>query len=655
MRIAPLLLLTVLALPAAAQQRRAMTPEDVMAVKGVGDAQISPDGKWVAYVVSVPDLKESVVDSDIWLVPAAGGSPIRLTSSKKADGQPRWSPDGTRIAFVSAREERNQLWLISPFGGEAEKLTDSKGGVQGFQWSPDGSKIAFVALRDKTPEEERREKEKDDPQEVDKNFRMTRIWIYDVAAKTSTELVKDDLQVADVQWSPDGTRIAYSTTPTPKADDGSRSDIWIVPVAGGAPRKLIENPGPDNAARWSPDGRTIAYLSRSNERQTTGLTTLRLIPAEGGTPRDVLTGFLYQPGAATWSPDGRTLNFTATVRTTSQLFSVPAAGGTPRQISDTRGVMSGPTYSRDGAVLAFVRSDPVHPGDVHVAQGTASFRPVQVTDQNPQVKELALGRSEVVRWQSSEGMEIEGIVIYPIDYQPGRKYPTMAFIHGGPSGVWTESFPASWGNFAHVWAGKGWVAFYPNVRGSSGYGEKFQLSNVRDWGGGDYRDIQTGLDDLVKRGIADPARLGQSGWSYGGYMTAWTLTQTDRFKGVMVGAGLTNMYSMYSTNDLQTVLEEYFGGEPWNDEQAYRRASAMTFIKQARTPSLILHGANDQRVPVGQAQELYMGLKKNGVPVELVFYPRQGHGIGEPRLQLDKMKREYAFFAKYVLGEGPVP
>jgi dipeptidyl aminopeptidase/acylaminoacyl peptidase len=343
------------------------------------------------------------------------------------------------------------------------------------------------------------------------------------------------------------------------------------------------------------------------------------------------------------------------VRTTSQLFSVPTSGGTPRQLSDTRGVMSNPTYSRDGTTLAFTRSDPQHPGDVHMAQIAGTFTPVKLTDQNPQVKDLALGRADVVRWKSSEGMEIEGIVVYPIDYQPGRKYPTMAFIHGGPSGVWTESFPSSWGNFAHVWAGKGWVSFFPNIRGSSGYGEKFQLSNVRDWGGGDFRDIQAGLDDLVKRGIADPARLGQSGWSYGGYMTAWTLTQTDRFKGVMVGAGLTNMYSMYSTNDLQTVLEEYFGGEPWNDEQAYRRASAMTYIKQAKTPSLIMHGAQDQRVPVGQAQELYMGLKKNGVPVELVFYPRQGHGIGEPRLQLDKMKREYAFFAKYVLGEGPMP
>ena len=312
--------------------------------------------------------------------------------------------------------------------------------------------------------------------------------------------------------------------------------------------------------------------------------------------------------------------------------------------------MSGPTFSGDGKVLAFTQTDVEHPSDVYVARDLATFAPQKLTDHNPELREMTLGNGEVIHWKSRDGMEIEGILLYPPGYQPGRRYPTIAFIHGGPSGAWTESFPGNWGNYGHVYAAKGWVSFYPNPRGSSGYGEKFQLDNLRDWGGGDFRDIQTGLDDLVRRGIADSTKLAQAGWSYGGYMTAWTLTQTNRFKGVMVGAGLTNMFSMYSTNDLQTTLENYFGAEPWNDEPAYRRASAMMFIKQAKTPTLIMHGQQDQRVPIGQAQELYMGLKKNNVPVTLIFYPREGHGLGEPRHQLDKMKREYAFFSKQVLG-----
>ena len=632
----------------AAKTPRPMTPDDVIGMKGVSDAQISPDGKWVAYVVSTADFKENRYDADLWLVATAGGAPLRLTTSTKTDNSPRWSPDGRKIAFLSSREERAQVWIISPTGGEAEKLTDSKVGVQAFAWSPDGSRIAYVAQRDSTAEEQRRRKERDDAQVVDADFRFTRIWVIELASKKAEELVAGEFQATDPRWSPDGTQIAYVATPTPKADDSGLSDIYVLDLAGRKSRKLVENPGPDGAPRWSPDGRTIAYLSRIDGKRATGQQDLMMVPAEGGTPHAVNSDFLPQPGAVTWSPDGRTLWFTATVRTTSELFSVAAAGGQPRQLSDTRGVMSPITLASDGRTVAFTRSDVQSPTDVYVA--TTGVQPRKLTDHNPEVHTLALGRSEVVRWKSTDGMEIEGLLIYPPDYQAGKSYPTMAFIHGGPSGVWTQAFPASWGNYGHVWAGNGWVAFYPNVRGSSGYGEKFLLSNVRDWGGGDYRDIQSGLDELVRRGVADPARLGQSGWSYGGYMTAWTLTQTDRFKGVMVGAGLTNMYSMYSTNDLQTTLEEYFGAEPWDDEEAYRRASAMVYIKQAKTPTLIMHGANDQRVPVGQAQELYMGLRKNDVPVELVMYPRQGHGIAEPRLQLDKMKREYAFFAKRVLG-----
>ncbi len=658
MRLPPAWFLALAFAPSIAAGQRPMTGDDVLALKQVSDAQISPDGQWVAYVVGAVDLAQNAVNSDVWVVAAdcsgpAVCAPVRLTASPKADGQPRWSPDGKWIAFVSAREDRPQIWLIRPTGGEAERLTESKTGVQSFQWSPDGKTIAFVAVRPPTAIEEAKEKGKDDAIVVDRDFRMSWLWTIDVATKKTVELAKGDFQIGEARWSPDGSRIALVATPTPKADDGSRSDIQIVTVATGERRKLIENAGPDNAPRWSPDGRWIAYLTRGDTLGAFGQQRLTIVPSEGGRPRPVAPGFLYQPGAATWSPDGATLYFTASVRTTTQLFAVPAAGGEPRQLTQAPGVMSQVSVSANGQRVGFTLGTVQQPNDVHVASLGATVEPRRLTDHNPGLAQVSLGKSATIRWKSRDGMEIEGLLVYPVGYDPARRYPTIAFIHGGPAGVWTESFPGNWGNFAHVWAGQGWVSFFPNIRGSSGYGENHLKANVRDWGGGDYQDIQAGLDHLIKQGIADSTKLGQSGWSYGGYMTAWTLTQTNRFKGLMVGAGLTNMYSMYSTNDLQTTLDNYFGAEPWNDETAYRRASAMMSIKQAKTPTLILHGQQDTRVPIGQAQELYMGLKKNNVPVALVFFPREGHGLSEPRHQLDKIKREYAFFAKQVLGIEP--
>ena len=315
-------------------------------------------------------------------------------------------------------------------------------------------------------------------------------------------------------------------------------------------------------------------------------------------------------------------------------------------------MIGGGTFSRDGGSVAFTLSDPRKPADVQVATiGTGPLKPRQLSDHNPQVRDFTLGTSEVVTWKSADGMDVDGVLLRPAGYVTGRRYPLVAYIHGGPAGAWSQGFAASWSNPGQVLAGQGFAVFYPNPRGSSAYGEKFLRANIKDWGAGDYRDIQTGIDALVARGVADSTRLAQTGWSYGGYMTAWTLTQTNRFKAVVVGAGLTDMYSMYATNDIPRTLDGYFGAEPWNDTTEYRKRSAMTYIKNAHTPTLILHGQADLRVPIGQAQELYAGLKKNGVPVQLVFYPREPHGLQEPRHQLDKMKREVEWIRRWTLRE----
>lgn len=627
-----------------------MTLEDLFTLKSVSDPQLSPDGRWVAYVVTEVDLKAGESNSDIWLVPAAGGEAIKLTTSKKSDNSPRWSPDGKRIAFISAREEKTQIFLISPFGGEAEKLTDHKTAPSNIEWSPDGKKILFVAQDPPTEQEEKKKKEKDDAFRFDQEFKMSHLWVIDVATKKSTQLTKgNDYTVSQPRWSPEGSRIVFVTHPTPRPDDGSLSDVWVYAFADSTARKLTTNNGPDTAPIWSPDGGTIAYLSRPGDLIAVGNQHLHLIPASGGLPKNISASFDASLSNMRWSPDGSRIYFTSSQSVTSHLYSIDVKTNKVTQHTTGAFVLGSPSFSRDGKWVVFTQQSEVQAPELFIA-AVNSWKSTKLTSTNPILDSLKLGKADTMRWKSYDGLEIEGLVLYPADYQPGKSYPLLVYGHGGPTSAYIRTFPASWGNLGQFYASNGWVVFYPNFRGSTNYGEKFMQANIKDWGNGDYKDIMTGVDELIKRGIADSLRMAYAGWSYGGYLANWIVSQTDRFKAISCGAGLSNMYSMYSTNDLQRVLETFFGGTAWENPDEYDKRSGIRYIKNAKTPTIIFHGQEDKRVPLSQGQELYMGLKKHNVPVELIVFPRQGHGLTEPKLQYDKMKREWAWFSRYVLG-----
>ncbi len=667
-----ILQLTAAATPAA--QKRPVTIDDVLNLRSVSTPVVSPDGANVVYTVrqwepSTRDKGRMESRTHIWKVPVAGGPARQITFGERGESQPQWSPDGRYISFLSARapagegdeEPRPQIHVMRSDGGEASRLTEAKEGVRAYAWSPDSARVAYVTSDLRTPDEEGAIERRNDERVYEGDFRFAHIWTIDVQARTAARLTEgtEYTVVGEPSWSSDGTRLTFSAKPTEMLRD-HRSDVYIITASTRAVEKITTNPGPDSQPRWSPDGRHIAFIAEIDPGRPIGDGTYPSVIARSRlmsydvtakTIKDASrTDFDLDVGAPEWSPDNTRILFAAGKRAYREAFAYDVTTGVYRQLSRQKTLQWG-SQSKDGRVIAVTMDSPSDPGEVHVTDGTfTSF--TRLTTTNPQVSQFALGDSEVVTWKSHDGLEVEGVLLKPVGYQAGQRYPTLVVAHGGPAGAFVNGYRVGGLEAGQVLAGQGWAVFYPNPRGSTNYGETFLRANVNDWGGGDYRDIMAGVDALVARGVADPDRLAHIGWSYGGYMTAWVITQTNRFKAAMVGAGLTNMWSMYGTNDIPNVLITYFGGMPSPSTLAlYNERSAMSHVDKIKTPTLILHGANDERVPPGQALELHRALKDRGKITELVFYPREGHGIQEFYHLKDRLERIHAWITKYTLGD----
>ncbi len=639
----------------ASAAKRPVTVDDLMAIRNVTDARVSPDGTRVVYVVSVPDLAANRHDSDLWLVNADGSGRRRLTAGPGRDDGPRWSPDGRRIAFLSDRDGSTRIWRIAPDGGEATAIDGSPRAAGPFAWFPDGRRLA-VLLPEDAGDSDRRPS--GPPVSVDAGREPPRmgIRILDVATGACVPLTRGTGSVESFSISPDGSEVAYSARPTSSVPDLFNSDLFVVDVASGGVRNLVVRPGPDSGPQWSPDGSRIAFVTTHGRLEWVANWSIGLVPAAGGPVENVTPDFDEFITSCRWAADGGRLFFTSSAGVANQLFAADVRTKTVAAVSSGLRVIADASFSRDGRVAAFTVSDSTHPADAFISR-TSPFEPRRLAETNPQLAELDLGETEVVRWTSFDGREIEGLLLKPAGYVPGRTYPLLTYVHGGPSAKFECAFSPQIGGSTPIQgeslplqalAGRGFAILMPNPRGSYGYGERFRTANVKDWGHGDYLDIMAGVDAMVARGVADPDRCGIMGRSYGGYMTAWAITRTTRFRAAALGAGMSNLVSFYGQTDIPGYMEYYLGGTPWTAREEYEARSPVVFADRVRTPVLITHGEEDARVPLPQARELYTALRRQGVEARLVVFPRQGHVVLEPRSEREIMALNLEWFVSHI-------
>lgn len=651
------LIFTLLPVTSGSVAGQTPTIEQSLSMKLVGSPRLSPNGQYVVYEERTTDWEQNAFVTQLWIAVTATGERYQLTSGKKSSSAPRWSPDSRRLAFLSSREGTGQLYLIAPNGGEAFKLTDVETGINDFRWSPDGKQIAFTTS-DPESKVEKDEKEKYGAFEIIQHrYTMIHLWLLDVPADNPAKPAPPrrltegpGFTVNNFAWSPDAQRLAFSAPKDPESDSYETSDIYVLNVQDRSVKKIVDTKGPDSNPQWSPDGKEIAYVTVNGMDNFYYVNScLAIVSAEGGKPT-VFTGvFDENPNLLIWAKDG--IYFSAQQRTYSHLFRLnPKTKSMERISKPTEIIGNNFTFNQDGTQVAFTLADAKSAFDVSISS-VNDFAPRRLTDLTAQFSQYKVATREVISWKSSDGTSIEGILYKPANFEKGRKYPLICAIHGGPADADTAYIGSSAAYPIEQLVAKGALVLKVNYRGSAGYGEKFRALNVRNLGLGDYQDVISGVDSLIAQGMVDKEKVGAMGFSQGGYICAFIATYSNRFQAVSVGAGVSDWTTYYVSSDIQSFTRQYFHATPWDDPEIYRKTSPITYIKNAKTPTLIQHGENDRRVPIANAFELYQGLQDKGVPVKMVVFKGFGHGIYKPREQRTYNQNNYAWFCQWIWGE----
>lgn len=626
------------------------SPALSMKLKTLSSVIPSPDGKLVLWHETKPviEAEKSEMLTHIWVAGIDGSSRRQLTQGEKSANSAEWSPDGKSIYFASDRGGKRNIYRIATDGGEAERITDWEGGLGSFQISPDGTQVAFTASEEDKALEKRR-KEKLDFRVIGDNPPRQGLWVVETNKPNATPraLLKGDFHVAGFDWSPDSKTIALDRRKTNEPNESYSADVLELDVASGQTKPIAVTDKFESSPVYSPDGRYIALQRRQN-RSSHDAERVTLYTRATGELRDLAATPNDNASVAGWAADSKSLLIFETIGTRSGLFRLPVDGPLQSVFTPKAGVFGPARLNASGTHLGLTMQAMDQPVEAFVMPvGGAAVR-VSAANQNLDLP--AAPRSEVVKWKGKDGLTVEGILTYPANYKPGTRAPFILNIHGGPSGVFSETYVGAGGLYPiATFAAKGFAVLRPNPRGSTGYGATFRNKVDQDWGGLDYQDIMLGVDHVIQLGVADADRMCVMGWSYGGYMTAWTVTQTSRFKCAVVGAGITNYISMYATQDIPNVFEDYFGGTPWEKPEVYRKSSPIQYIDKVTTPTMILHGENDPRVPPTQGYEFYNSLKRRGVATRMVVYPRTLHGPSEPKFTQNIMEQHLDWASSYLL------
>jgi dipeptidyl aminopeptidase/acylaminoacyl peptidase len=631
-------------------------------VQTVGGVTPSPDGALVVYTQTRHVLEEERSEqvSQIFLAKADGSARRQLTFGEKSAIAPSFSPDGRFVYFRSERNGQPNIWRIPVDGGEAHPVTNWKGEISEYAVSPDGRWLAFAASPE-SEEEARNKKQKRDFRVVDANPKNHQVWLVPADSQPPVfaapkRLSGPDRHVAALDWAPDSGSIVFEHRPAPSPDLWTKADLSEVNVETGSITALVATPAAESHPRYSPDGRYVAFVQTPERARWPGDARLAVLTRRDGSVRRLAASWDERPNLLGWDPASSQLYFGEMKHTRSALYAMPLDGPAkliyePRKGTFFAGYGPNAHLNRKGDFWGFAQESPDEAPEAFVAKLPAG-PPVMVSRANRDLPQPPLGKTEAIRWKANDGQEIEGLLTYPVGYRPGLKYPLILNIHGGPANYFSETFLGKAGIYPlAVFSARGYAILRPNPRGSGGYGKTFRFANVNDWGGKDYEDILAGVDHVIGLGVADPDRMAVMGWSYGGFMTCWVITHTNRFRAAAVGAAVTNLWSFTGTADIPGFLPDYFEGEPWEVFERYRRHSPMSYVKGVRTPTLILHGETDDRVPISQGYELYNALKRQGAPVQMVVYPRTPHSPREPKFIQDLMQRHLDWVEKH-LGPG---